>query len=586
MKFLAIVGLLTLASCLALAQEAAAPGGDTDKTAIADQLQQLRDAVAQQQKQMGEQQRQMAEQQRQMSRQQLFMEEQRAQIARDEQEIEKLRRQASISATGVSAGSDSNPRVVDATLTTAPASASSSAPASASASSMPRAGDALVQGEAPKESPLSFRIGGMDFIPGGFVEFENVFRTTNSGSIVTTNFGNIPFSNTVQGHLTEDRLTGQFSRVNLTVKGKFGENQITGYMEMDFNGNDAGNAFVTGNSHTFRERLFWADVKRHNWEILGGQTWSMLTPNRRGISPMPSDLAITYDEDGNVQVGIPYTRAAEFRLIYHPNDHWAAGVAIENPEQISGSGTGEVTFPNALNAQLQTQFDPNNANNTTPNVAPDVIPKIAYDAEMGGRHFHAEAVGLLTTIKTTSLAAAAGSTFASSAKTGGSGGAAVNFDIVRNFRFLANALYGDGGGHYIIGLGPSAVVRPDGSVSLVHSGTGLAGFELQPVPNTIFGLYYGAAYFQRNTFLDTSAGAKPNTFIGFGGPNSANTNNRSLQQPTFDWTQTFWRNPQFGALQLVTQTSYLTRSPWFVAAGAPKNAHLVMVYTSMRYVLP
>jgi hypothetical protein len=196
-------------------------------------------------------------------------------------------------------------------------------------------------------------------------------------------------------------------------------------------------------------------------------------------------------------------------------------------------------------------------------------------------------VGLLTTIKTTSnLGAVAGSTFQSNAKTGGSGGAAVNFDIVRNFRFLANALYGDGGGHYMIGLGPSAVVRPDGSVSLVHSGTGLAGFELQPVPNTILGFYYGAAYFQRNTFLDTSAGAKPNTFIGFGGPNSANTNNRSLQQPTFDWTQTFWRNPQYGALQLITQTSYLTRSPWFVVAGAPKNAHLVMVYTSMRYVLP
>jgi hypothetical protein len=106
------------------------------------------------------------------------------------------------------------------------------------------------------------------------------------------------------------------------------------------------------------------------------------------------------------------------------------------------------------------------------------------------------------------------------------------------------------------------------------------------VPNTLFGLYYGAAYFQRNSFLDTSAGAKPNAFIGFGGLNSANSNNRALQEPTFDWTQTFWRNPQYGAVQLVTQTSYVTRSPWFVAAGAPKNAHLVMVYTSLRYVIP
>lgn len=560
MRFLAIVCLLVLLSTIMPGQETASSAAEPNKTTIADELKQLRDALSLQQRQMADQQKQIAEQQKLMS-------EQQQQIAREQEEIEKLRLQMAGGESTSTAGPVS-PKLVNAALT-----------------SKPPATEVDPQTEERKESPLSFRIGGMDFTPGGFVEFENVFRTTNSGSIVTTNFGTIPYSNTVQEHLTEDRLTGQFSRLNLKVTGKFGANDIAAYAEMDFNGNDAGNAFVTGNSHTFRERLFWVDLKRHKWEILGGQTWSFLTPNRRGVSPMPSDLAITYDEDGNVQVGIPYTRAAEFRVIYHPNDHWAAGVAIENPEQISGSGTGEVVFPNAFNAQLQSQFDPNNTNNTTPNVAPDVIPKIAYDTDFGGRHFHIEGWGLLTTVKTTTLAPVAGATFQSNAEAGASGGAAMNVDLLRHLRFLVNAFFGDGGGHYVIGLGPSAVVRPNGSVSLVHSGTGLAGFELQ-FPKTLFGLYYGAAYFQRNTFLDTSAGAKPNTFIGFGGPGSANTNNRAIQQPTFDWTQTFWRNPQYGAVQLVTQTSYLTRSPWFVAAGAPKNAHLVMVYSSFRYVLP
>jgi hypothetical protein len=37
---------------------------------------------------------------------------------------------------------------------------------------------------------------------------------------------------------------------------------------------------------------------------------------------------------------------------------------------------------------------------------------------------------------------------------------------------------------------------------------------------------------------------------------------------------------------LVTQYSYLTRSPWFVFNGAPKNAHLSQAYLSIRYVLP
>jgi hypothetical protein len=551
MRSLVVAGVMLLASGLAAGQDAAG-----SQTTGADPLRQLREQLASQQRQMAEQEKQLAEQLR-------LLNEEREQIARQQSEIEKLEQQM------VPAAAPGAPRLRDLTLTDAPV-----------------AGMDAPEETKPRESPLSFRIGGMDFTPGGFVELENVFRTTNSGSIVTTNFGTIPFSNTVQGHLTEDRLTGQFSRLNLKITGKFGGNDITGYAEMDFNGNDAGNAFVTGNSHTLRERLFWADVKRGKWEILGGQTWSFVTPNRRGVSPLPSDLAITYDEDGNVQVGIPYTRAAEFRLIYHPNEHWAGGVAIENPEQISGSGSGEVTFPAAFNAQLQSQFDPNNSSNTTPNVAPDVIPKIAYDGGLAGHHFHVEGLGLLTTIKTTTLPTVADATFVSHWKAGASGGAALNVDLAHNFRFLANVLYGSGEGHYIIGLGPNAVVRPDGSVSLVHSGTGLAGFEYQASPQTGFGFYYGAAYFLRNAFLDTSTGAKPNTFIGFGGPNSANSNNRSLEQPTFDWTQTFWRNPQYGAVQLVTQTSYLTRSPWFVAAGAPKNAHLVMVYTSMRYVIP
>jgi hypothetical protein len=39
-------------------------------------------------------------------------------------------------------------------------------------------------------------------------------------------------------------------------------------------------------------------------------------------------------------------------------------------------------------------------------------------------------------------------------------------------------------------------------------------------------------------------------------------------------------------LQSYVQYSYLTRAPWFVAPGTPKNAHLSMVYAGFRYILP
>src|SRR5580700_12246079 len=60
------------------------------------------------------------------------------------------------------------------------------------------------QGEGQeKESPLSFKIGSATFTPGGFVDIENIFRTTHTQNNIATNFAAIPFSNTAQGNLTE-----------------------------------------------------------------------------------------------------------------------------------------------------------------------------------------------------------------------------------------------------------------------------------------------------------------------------------------------------------------------------------------------
>jgi len=379
----------------------------------------------------------------------------------------------------------------------------------------------------------------------------------------------------------------------------WGKNDITAYYEMDFLGNDASNVFVTSNSHTFRLRLYWLDLKRDKWEFLAGQTWSWLTPNRNGLSPLPADVFFSNNMDTNYQVGLTWTRAPEFRVVYHPNDNWAAGIAVENPEQFGGQG--EVTFPFQFNAQLSGQIDQANLT-TTPNLFPDIIPKVAYDNTFSGRHFHFEAAGLVTGVKITDLPIVLNSTFTHHTAVGGGVESAINVDISPKFRVLANGFWSDGGGRYIFGMGPQAVVLPnaagtDVALSLVHAYSGVAGFEAQVTPKTLFSGYYGAAYFQRNYAIDTTSGASTQPYIGFGWPDqvvggitvrggSPNNNNRAIQEGTLDWTQTFWKNPQYGALQMITQASYVTRAPWFVAAGAPKNAHLFMAYVDIRYILP
>lgn len=513
---------------------------------------------------------------------------QQKQIDQQQQQIETLRQQLT--------ESSSVPHVADAALHTGLGDSSARAVVS----------DAGGPQEAPKESPLSFRIGGTDFTPGGFVDFTSVFRSTNSNAAIGTSFNSIPYSNTIGGHLTEMRLSPQNSRVSLKVHGVYGVNDVTGYLEADFLGNDAANVFVTSNGHTNRLRLYWVDVHRGKWEFLGGQSWSWLTPNRVGLSPMPADIFFTQNMDTNYQVGLTWTRAAQFRVAYHPTEHWALGLAVENPDQYVASG--EVVFPFAFNASLGGQFDATQSSGI-PNLHPDLIAKVAYDTDFSGKHFHVEAAGLVTTVKSTAVDIG-GTTFQSHTSTGGGVSGAVNLEFAKGYHFVANGFWSDGGGRYIFGLGPQAVVVPiqtgPGTFtidnSLVHTFSGIAGVEAQVTKNNLLSAYYGGAYFQRNAFPDVtnpvvlvipiacSPGGIPQTkpCIGFGGINesSASNMNRALQEGTVGWQYTFWQNKNYGKLGLITQASYLTRAPWFVAAGAPKNAHAFMAWVDLRYTLP
>jgi len=570
MRLLEKMCFVVLASGLALGQTTATNSGSAGSGSVAEELKALREAINDQQKQITQQQQQITQQQNN--------------IADQQQKIQNLEQQLLEKTSG-------SPRVADAALHTAmpPAAGTTTA---------------VQETEKPKESPLSFRIGNADFTPGGFVDFENVFRTTNTGNVTATNFWAIPFNNTAAGHLTEYRSTGQYSRINLKTTTKFKGNDVTGYVEADFNGNDAANVFITSNPHTMRVRLFWADFRRGNWEFLGGQTWGLETPNRTGVSPNPADLSLTLGEDAQTHVGINYTRAAEFRAAYHFNKEFVWAVALQNPQQYIGQGN-EVIFPGAFSAALAPQFD-NAAVSGAPNAAPDFLTKFAFDT--GTAHkFHLELGGLTTSAKVAVTPTVAGASFRKHSMFGAGFMGGFNFELIKNFRVLAQGLWGPGVGRYLIAMGPQAVAvavpasgstvcaaGPTGgcdiSLSPVHAGDALVGVEAQ-AGKSQFGFYYGGAYFARNTFQDLTVATHP--FIGFGNfgaaPGVAGIMNRAIQEGTIDWTQTFWRNPQYGAVLLVTQGSYVTRSPWSQGTGPlinPKNAHLTMGYVSLRYVLP
>ena len=156
----------------------------------------------------------------------------------------------------------------------------------------------------------------------------------------------------------------------------------------------------------------------------------------------------------------------------------------------------------------------------------------------------------------------------------------MNLELVKNFRLITTSFYSSGEGRYIQGNGPDFIVRNNGSLSPVHSASGIAGFEYQAKKELIFA-YYGMAYFGRN--FDNYAAGK---YYGYGYPGAATSNNREIQEYTLGYTHTFWKSATHGAIQMINQYSYLTRNPWAVPGGAPANAHVNMVWNDLRYTLP
>ena len=146
--------------------------------------------------------------------------------------------------------------------------------------------------QARNPSPLGITIGNTTFTPLGFVDFTWFGRSTNVGSGIGTNFGGIPYNNSTGGHISENNFSTQNSRIGFRVDSTVAGAKVLGYFEADFLGNQPANVFVTSNADTFRMRNVFVDVQKGKWEILGGQDWSMFTPNRKGLSPSRATSSI------------------------------------------------------------------------------------------------------------------------------------------------------------------------------------------------------------------------------------------------------------------------------------------------------
>jgi hypothetical protein len=426
--------------------------------------------------------------------------------------------------------------------------------------------------------PPYLRLGNICIQPVGFMDMTAVWRDRNAGSGIGTNFGSIPYNNSFPAAKnSEFHFSPQNSRIGFRIDGNWKDVHFIGYNEFDFlSSATPGSADVSNGAFVPRLRLFWVDARKGKVEFLAGQSWSFLVPNRSGLSALPGDLFYSQAIDVNYMAGLTWTRQPGLRVIYHPNDKVALGVAFENPTQyIGGSAGGSgITLPAALGALAGPQLDNTSANFlASATVMPDIIGKVAFDPNS---KVHLELAGLVSTFKVWNPVTNTYSTTA-----GGGGSINGNFEIAKGFRLITNNFYGAGGGRYLFGQAPDVVVGADGTLKTVNSGGFVEGFELNH-KNWLYYVYYGDIYIDRQALLD----ANGKTPIGYGFTGSPNTQNRNLSEISFGFNQTIWKDARYGAINLMSQYEYMLRRPWYVAAGAPKAAHDNTIYVNIRYTLP
>jgi len=394
----------------------------------------------------------------------------------------------------------------------------------------------------------------------GFADFTSIYRSAFTATGISTGFGSIPLDRAPESQLGEFRGTASHSRLSFRLDTKLGGRDLTAYAETDFHGAAQPNAFAGSNPHPLRMRLYWVQWRSPRWELLGGQSWSLLALNRRGISPIPGDIMSTQLIDPNYNVGMVWTRQATIRVT-RKWDRWTAAAAIENPEQ-------NLLDPRQVPPGVLGLF-----NRTTPgsNLLPDVVVKLAYDTP--AVHLEGAAItrgfqAYSSNIGVKSRAAGMGTSLSGVIHAG------------RRVDLVSQNYVASGGGRYAQGLVPDVVVRPDGRLVRVFTASFLEGVEMNlPAGWQVYG-YYGVVYGRRAVYR------LPNgTWVGFGAPTGSAVDNRTVAQTTAGFRHTFWREDGRGALSYAINYSYLTRKLWEAqASGDAGHAH--MLYTSFRYNLP
>jgi hypothetical protein len=384
-----------------------------------------------------------------------------------------------------------------------------------------------------EDGPASIKFKGITLTPGGFVAAETTTRQRATGSDINTPFNSIPYPGNALSKVGESNFTGRQSRLSLLAEGRYGATKLTGYYEADWLGTGVTSNNRQSNSYVLRQRQIWAQAKLDSgWSFTGGQMWSLVTEDKKGIDNRQEWTPLTVDPQYNV--GFTWARQYGFRVVKDFGGKFALAVAVEGPQAtIGGRGFSAVSTTTVGTATTATSgntfldspgaggglFNFADTTGYTINKTPDIVIKAAADPGFG----HYELFGVISSFRNriypcgvvgtdakdtaapaTPTVLACGSatpTTVSSfganndTRTGGGIGASARWSVAqKKADLLIKGVAGDGIGRYGSAQLADLTLRPDGTEALVRTVHGIGGVELHPNKAFDFYAYYGAEY--------------------------------------------------------------------------------------------
>ncbi|MBV9078278.1 MAG: hypothetical protein JO048_12435 [Methylobacteriaceae bacterium] len=431
-------------------------------------------------------------------------------------------------------------------------------------------------------APGSYALGDkVCFTPGGFIELAAVIRSPNEVADVNSDFGGIPFGNSLLARQTEQRFTARQSRLSGLFTATIEPNyQASAYYEFDFLAAGVTSNSRESNSYVPRIRHVFAafDDKDTGFGFLGGQTWSLLTTNTSGLDPLKAQLPLTID--AQYVPGFNWTRNPQVRFTQRITPELWAGVSLESPQSILPPAPfGAPATINVNNAGNGAGLN-NSTTTYSNNYAPDIAGKLAWEPGFG--HYELKGVARFFTVRTLRGQ--------DDAVGFGIGGAATFPLIPKVLDLQLSGLAGDGIGRYGSSQLPDFALNTNGTIATIPSYQVLGGLIWHAQPGTDIYAYGGLEQTRRAGAVAFTGGAT----TGFGSP-LANNSGCSLEGSALCQAQTervwqvtggFWHDiykGDFGRVAVGAQGSYTQRQAFPGLNGIAPQGDLVVGLASLRY---